>query len=589
MFLGFLSAGYAQEKNNFITDCELSGFTKTPRYQETIAYSKALAEASPQVHYTTFGVSPEGRKLPLLIIDKEGGTTPEEIRKNGKAVIFIEACIHAGEPDGKDAGFMFFRDLVIHKKHTELLDRVSFIFIPVFNVDGHENFSALNRINQNGPEELGTRATGQLINLNRDFLKADAPEMKAWLKLFGAWQPELFIDIHVTNGADFQYVMTYATEVYCSFMESNLQKWNLDVFDKTLKQKMKDAGYPIFPYFSFLKPNAPEAGIEMELFDPRYSQGYAAARNRIGLLIENHIYKPYKERVLATYEVLLASAGIIYNERESLQKAIDTAEKNTASAAFRRQPMDFAFKPTYRDSVMVDFLAWERVTVDSDLSGGKWTKHDYTKPRTVRTPLYTSYEPTIRITLPEAYLFMPQWKEAIALLDLHGVKYRRLEESQPVKAETYRYKKATFAKRQSEGRVPVSTEYTTQTEVLTCPQGALLIDMNQPAARMAAWLLEPEAPGSLTYWGFFNSVVQAPGEFWISLPYMEVKGRELLEKEPAIRAEFEARKKNDLAFAKDPQAILEFFMDKVRARAENDDNLHPAWRITDRGQLAGLK
>lgn len=568
--------------DRFLTDCEKSDFIRTPRYAETVAYSKLLASASPMVHYTTFGVSPEGRDLPLLIVDKDGLTTPEDIRAAGKAILFVEACIHAGEPDGKDAGFILLRDLVIRRQHLSLLDNVSLLFVPIFNVDGHENFSAQNRINQNGPEALGTRVTGQLLNLNRDFLKADAPEMRDWLKLYNRWMPEIFIDVHVTDGADFQYVMTYSVETRSTHLEEGLRRWTAQVYEQGLQEQMAGAGYPIFPYFSFRRYNMPESGILIDLFDPRYSQGYVAARNRVGLLVENHIYKPYKQRVLATVELLKANLRILGKERETLAAVIEEADRAVGSAAFRARPMAFDFQPAGRDSVQVDFLSWQRDTVPSDLSGAPWVTHNHNRPLTVTTSLITSYEPTLAVTLPEAYILMPQWKAVIDLLDLHAIRYTRLTGGEEVNVQTYRYTGATFDSRQSEGRVPVQTTFTTQTETLVCPPGALLIDMNQPSARIAAWLLEPAAPGSLTYWGFFNQVIQAPGEFWIGLPYMEVKGRELLEKDPALREAFEARKASDAAFASDPQAILGFFYEKVKKTSEQNNEIHPAWRLMSR-------
>lgn len=572
----------SDDADRFLTDCEKSDFARTPRYAETIDYCRLLASSSPMVHYTTFGVSPEGRNLPLLIVDKDGLTTPEEIRRSGKAILFVEACIHSGEPDGKDAGFILLRDLVIRRQHLDLLDKVSLLFVPIFNVDGHENFSAQNRINQNGPEELGTRVTGQLLNLNRDFLKADAPEMRDWLTLYNRWMPEIFIDVHVTDGADFQYVMTYSIETRSTHLEEGLRRWTADVYERGLNEEMRRSGYPIFPYFSFREYNKPESGILIDLFDPRYSQGYVAARNRVGLLVENHIYKPYKQRVLATVELLKATLRILGKERETLQATIEQADRTVGSSAFRARPIAFDFRPADRDSMQVDFLSWERDTVLSDLSGAPWVTHNYNRPLTVSTSLITSYDPTLTVDLPEAYILMPQWKAVIDLLDLHAIRYTRLSGGERVTVQTYRYTGATFDTRQSEGRVPVHTTFTTQTEELVCPPGALLIDMNQPSARIAAWLLEPSAPGSLTYWGFFNQVIQAPGEFWIGLPYMEVKGRELLQKDPALKQAFEAKKASDPAFAADPQAILGFFYDRVKKTSEQNNEIHPAWRLTSR-------
>ncbi|MBR4923357.1 MAG: M14 family metallopeptidase, partial [Bacteroidaceae bacterium] len=508
-----ISCTQSYVREDFITDCEKSGFVKTPRFEETMAWFRKLADFSPMVNVGSFGTSPQGRDLSIVVVDKDGLQNPEKIRAKGRVIILIESCIHAGEPDGKDASMMFLRDMIVDKKNIDLLDDVSFLFIPVFNVDGHEDFSATNRINQNGPEELGTRNTSQYLNLNRDFLKADAPEMRAWLKLYNRWMPELFIDVHVTNGADFQYVMTYAIENRGTIMEEGLRQWSLDVYEKQLNERMEKVGYPLFLYASFRKYNAPESGILIDIFDPRYSEGYAASRNRLGLLIENHIYKPYEQRVKATIEAFIASARILAENKETLVKAIAHADKVVSSPEYRRIPMDLTFKPVNKDSVWVDYLSWARDTVKSDLSGADWVRHNYDKPITLKCPLITSYEPTSSLQLPEAYILMPQWTDVIALLDLHDIKYTRISQPKQVEVETYRYTKAVFSSRQSEGRIPVlKTEYTTQKETLMAPEGSVIIDMNQPNGRLAAWLLEPSAPGSLVYWGFFNQVVQSTHE-----------------------------------------------------------------------------
>ena len=373
--------------------------------------------------------------------------------------------------------------------------------------------------------------------------------------------------------------MTYAIENRGTIMEEGLRRWSLDVYEKQLNERMEKVGFPLFLYASFRKYNAPESGILIDIFDPRYSEGYAASRNRLGLLIENHIYKPYEQRVKATVEAFIASARILAENKESLKKVIAEADKNVSSPAYRQQPMELTFKPVNKDSVWVDYLSWARDTVKSDLSGADWVRHNYNKPITLKCPMITSYEATSSVQLPEAYILMPQWTEVIDLLDLHDIKYTRLTEPKSVEVETYRYTKATFSPRQSEGRIPVlKTEYTTQTETLEYPAGSVHIDMNQPNGRLAAWLLEPSAPGSLVYWGFFNQVVQSTNEFWIRLPYMEEKGRELLAKDPALKAEFEEKKK-DPKFANDPQAILNFFYQKVKKAAHQNNEVHPAWRV----------
>lgn len=568
-----------------ITLVEQTDFVQTPKAEQTMAYFQKLADYSPMVNLSTFGQSAQGRDLVAVVLDKDGLQDPEKIRKKGRAIILVESCIHSGEPDGKDATMIFIRDMIVENKDIELLDNVSFLFIPILNIDGHEDFRATNRINQNGPAELGTRNTAQQLNLNRDFLKADAPEMRAWLKLYNEWMPELFIDVHVTNGADFQYVTTYAIENHGTMMEEGLRQWTTDVFEKQLNEQMTEVGFPMFLYASFRNSNAPEQGIFINIYDPRYSEAYAAARNRIGLLLENHIYKPYKQRVMCTIEAIRASARIIGQNKEELFDVVERADKAVSSPEYRRKPMDLTYRAVNRDSVWIDYLAWERETVKSDLSGADWTRHNYDKPITVKAPLITSYDATSSVQLPEAYIFMPQWTDVIELFDLHDIKYTRLTEPKKIEVETYRYNGATFSTRQSEGRIPVvKTDYTTQTETLEYPAGSILIDMNQPSGRIAAWLLEPSAPGSLVYWGFFNQVLQPTNEFWIRLGYMEEKGRELLAKDSALKAEFDERMK-DPAFAGDSNAILNFFYERVRKAAHQNNEVHPAWRVMDRSQL----
>ncbi len=564
---------------NFITYSEATDFVETPKFAETMAYFHKLEDYSPMVHNASFGTSPLGRELSLVIVDKDGLKTPEEIRAKGRIIILIESCIHAGEPDGKDASMIFVRDMVVGKKNIDLLDDVSFLFVPVFNVDGHENFTALNRINQNGPQELGTRNTAQQLNLNRDFLKADAPEMRAWLKLYNYWLPEMFIDVHVTNGADFQYVMTYAIDNMTGNMEPGITAWSRNVYEKQLCERMEKVGFPIFPYGSFKKYNAPESGFVPDTFDPRYSQGYAAAHNRLGLLIENHIYKPYRQRVEATVEAFVATARILAENKESLQKALAEADAYTSSAASRVEPFGFQYRATDEVTYVADYLSWGRDTVLSDLSGAEWVTHNYSDPITLRMPVYSSYKPSFTVKLPEAYILMPQWQNVAQLLDLHGIKYTVLEQPEEVEVETYRYTGGKFSSRQSEGRIPVQATFSTQTETLTAPAGSIVVDMDQPASRVAMWLFEPAAPGSLTYWGFFNVCVQAGNEFWIRPQYMEVKGREMLAKDPQLRARFEEKLRTDAAFAADPQAILGFFYDIVKRRAHQNNELHPVWRV----------
>lgn len=567
------------DKEQFLTYYEQHEYNRTPGYEETVEYCKLLERHSSLIHYTSIGVSPQGRDIPLLIVDKDGLTSPEKIREKGRVVVLAEACIHAGEPDGKDAGLMFIRDLVLYNQHEGLLDHVSFLFIPILNVDGHEDFGEHYRINQNGPVEVGARFTAQRLNMNRDFVKADAPETRALLQLYSRWMPEVFIDIHVTNGADFQYVSTYGLE-HCDYLAPNMLNWSVNTFESELKRRMNSDGYPIFPYYFSTEDVAGYGtGVLPDVFAPQYSNGYASANNRIGLLVENHIYKPYHERVEVSYLYLKHAMAIAGEYKEVLRQEVRRADEYVASAEFRRDSLPLDFVHNMREAEKVEFLAWKDTTVSSDLSGGLWTYYDYDSPVSLDYWLFTSFRGEDKIKLPEAYILPREHQEVIALLDLHGIQYHRLEKDTLLNVETYHFTHSEWAKSPYEGRITLTTDYIPLREEIRYHKGDLFIPTAQPKVKIVAHLMEPKSSTSLVYWGFFNSYIKAPNEFWISLKYMEVKGREMMAKDPQLRKEFEDRKKNDPTFAADPVAILNFFMKKVRESVEVGVNRYPVGRL----------
>ncbi|MEA3480219.1 MAG: M14 family zinc carboxypeptidase, partial [Bacteroidota bacterium] len=265
---------YAIGQEDFwITRYEKSGFLETANYEEVIRYSKLLDQKSSIVKYKSYGISPQGRDMPLLIIDRNGNFDPESVKASGNVVLFIQAGIHPGEADGTDAVLMLMRDMAITRDLYSLLEKVTFLVIPSFNVDGLGRFGPYNRINQNGPEEMGWRSNAQNLNLNRDYLKADTPEMHAWLKLFNEWLPDFFVDCHTTDGADFQYVLTYMMEIFGN-MDPGLTAWQRDIFLPYVHEKMEIAGYPINQYVSFRRWHDPRSGLVSGTSSPRLSNGF---------------------------------------------------------------------------------------------------------------------------------------------------------------------------------------------------------------------------------------------------------------------------------------------------------------------------
>lgn len=571
---------HTPQNKNFLTYYELSGNTKTPRYKETIDFCKKLDSASTLISLVKIGTSPQGRDIMMLIADSDGETDPAKIRAKGKAVILAEACIHAGEPDGKDAGLMLLRDLAIYGKNKELLKNVTLLFIPIINVDGHEDFGVHYRINQNGPEEVGARFTAQKINMNRDFIKADAPETQALLKIYNRWLPELFIDIHVTNGADFQYVSTYGLD-QCGYLPSNVFDWSKSVYEKELKSKMMKEGFPLFPYFDYKEWGDVSKGIYPSTFTPQYSNGYAASQNRIGLLVENHIYKPYKQRVEASYKILEHSLEIVSKNSKELISIIKDADNYIASKEFRKQPYILSYTEDFTDSTYVDYLTWQTKTVKSDLSGADWTYFDHESPVNGKVKMFTKFLPEYTTVLPDKYIIPSELASTIDLLNLHDIKLQKATKDTVLTVSAYRFSNYKWSETPYEGRNTLTTQFNEKSEQVLVRKGDYLLDMNQPKAKLAANILEPAASSSLLFWGFYNAYVKAPNEFWISLPYMEIKGREMLAKDPALKLEFEERLK-DKQFASNPKEILNFFYLKVRKQAESVSDRYPIFRYFEK-------
>jgi hypothetical protein len=570
------ACSYAQD-NTLVTYYERSGYKATPSYDETVAYCKQLDQASPFIQYTTFGTSPQGRKLPLLIIDGEGRFDPASARRSGKLVLLIQAGIHPGEIDGKDAGLMFFRDLAISQLFGTMPANLTILFIPVFNVDGHERFGPYNRINQDGPEEMGWRTTAQNLNLNRDFLKADSQEMQAWLKLYQQWLPDFFIDIHVTDGADYQYVSTYGLETYGN-MDEGLTDWTNEQLIPIMEQTMNAAGYPMFPYIMFRRWHDPRSGLKSSAAGPRFSQGYTATQNRIGLLIENHSLKDYKTRVSSTYELLHFLCVFLDEQAAGILELNSLADLNTASAAFRKEPFPVNFTAG-KDSIMVNFRGVEYDVEKSDLTGGDWFKYHPDKPVTFKVPYFNQQVPSTFVQIPEAYIIPPEWSEVIGKLALHGIRYSVLGKPVKINVESYHFTKIDYGKSSYEGRLQVTPVFETVKEEREYPAGSVVIPTNQRTVRIIAHILEPASPDSYLQWGFFNATFEMKEYFETYV--MEDYARKMIAETPGMKEEFEKWKAANPEPAKDQWAQLEWFFFRSPYR-DNKRNVYPVGRIMEK-------
>lgn len=580
--VAFCAAASAQSEMGQVplewqTVAERTDYAKTSTYAEAVAYSKKLAAASNGlITYTTYGKTGEGRDMPLLIAASGGTMSPKWAKRSRKAIVLIQAGIHAGEIDGKDAGLALLRDIAITRTRLDLLKNAIILLQVIYNVDGHENRSAFMRINQNGPEEMGFRTNATNLNLNRDYMKADAPETRAWLKLWNDWKPDLFIDCHVTDGADFQYNVTYE---YAHFQEVNpsIKAWMDEHFDGAVVPKVEAHGNLLTHYVEFAGREI-TGGIATFVATPRYATGYTPLRNRAGLLIETHALKPYKSRVRGTYDILRYTIEEAGRAKDSLFAAnviadTQTVERGRTYDAKRQFPL--AVTTTDR-STPIEFKGFAYTMEDSAISAGKKIVYS-NEPRTYTIPRFDEGRVTAAVAPPLYYIVPPQYKDVIDLLKAHGVEFTRLEKSLAVDVESYRLTEPKWGSSSFEGRVTVTCKPVPITEKRVYRAGSVLVPMRQEAANVAIHLLEPAAPDSLVFWGFFNSVFEQ--KEYAESYVLEKLAPEMLSKDPKLQEEFD-RRLLDPAFARSPRARLNFFYEHSRYFTDQKVGIYPVGRIT---------
>jgi len=546
---------FSQQNDYWKTYFEKSNYLETPRYDETINYFKKFERHSPYAKMISIGKSAEGRDIYVLIVSKDRVFTPELAKRTNKPIVFIQNGIHAGEIDGKDASMILLREILITKEKANYIDNAIILVMPIFNVDGHERFSPYNRINQNGPKEMGWRTNAQNLNLNRDYMKADSPEMKAWLKFFNKWLPHIFVDCHVTDGADYQYEITYSCERYGN-VHPELGEWIKNDFVPFIEKEVQKNGYLIAPYVWF-KGDEIKNGIVDGVTSPRLSTGYVAIQNRVALLIETHMLKDYKTRVFATLKMLDA---VIRKANQSGKNLVDlinrTEQKTIDEIANQKKYLPVKFQMS-NEFVPFTFKGIKYEKLPSKISGKE--KIVYTGEKfEMEIPLYNQPVAVDSINAPEFYLIPRAYSNIVEILNLHDVKYEVLNSAQKYLVERYRFDENTiWQKRPYEGRIMLTTKYETFVDTLIAEKGDYLIPVNQRAVKVIIHLLEPKSGDSFVSWGFFNSIFERK-EYYEDY-VMEKLAEEMYNSNENLRKEFEEKLKSDTTFANSPEQRLEFF------------------------------
>lgn len=529
------------------TPFEQSGGIDSPSYTDTYAWLDKLADNSEQLQKVSLGKSPQGRDIWMYIASTDGSNTPDSLEQNHKPTVLVQAGIHAGEIDGKDAGMMLLRDILLGDKQS-LLDGVNLLFVPIFNVDGHERSSEYSRVNQRGPKMMGWRTNSQNLNLNRDYAKADTPEMQAMLTAINQWQPQLYIDIHVTDGIDYQYDVTYGYNTEQGLSPS-IYRWFSQYFRPQVDQALTEAGHLPGALVFALDNTDLKQGLEYWHAGPRFSDGYGDARHLPTVLIENHSLKPFKRRVLGTYVLLEQTLKTVAKEHTKLQAAIEMDR-------FRYPQL---VTLTWQDQPLTqtrDFKGIGYSVEHSDISGADVVRWNGQATDYNALPQVGAIKADIQVSRPANYYIPPQWHEVLQRLQQQGIRTSVLKAPRSIRVQQYLLSDPQFSQTPYEGRQRVNAQSKLMNLSLTLPAGTVVVPTDQPLGDLAVLLLEPQSPDSLLQWGFFNTIFSRTE--YMEDYAIEPMAQQMLAQDPQLKADFD-KALQDAKFAADPEARLRWF------------------------------
>ncbi len=562
--------------DEWITHFEKSGFNETPRYDETINFFKKFALHSSYVKIMTFGLTPQSRELKLVIVSREGITNAEEAKKSGKAIVLIQNCIHAGEPEGKDASMILLREILITKEKESLLDNLILLIIPVFNIDGHERMSPFNRPNQKGPKQTGWRTNALNLNLNRDYAKADSPEMKAWLKMFNEWMPDFMIDNHTTNGTDYQYHITYGIEHHRN-ISLCLSNWVKKKFLPFMKKEVEEAAYMAGPYVE-MRSSSLYDGIIDQPAPLMISNGYCAAQNRVCLLVEAHSLKSFKDRVLSTLAMNTAALNYLNRNHKEIKVLNKKAERDTIRKYIEKKdkfPLKFEIADKHE---IIRFKGFESFEEYSEVTGSNILK--FTDQKTeFDLPFYNSAKVINAVEAPDAYLIPKEFVHIAEILRLHNVIMDTSSAREKLIVEKYRFTDFNFLPRPYEGRQLVKVQVELFEAEERIPAGTFIVPAKQTAMRIILNLLEPLSTDSFVSWGFFNAFFERK-EY--AEPYvMEPYAKNMIRNDFKLREEFFTRLGQNENFRSNPSERLDFFYQRSEY-FDKREKIYPVFRLRNK-------
>jgi len=558
---------------NFTTPYESGNRNQTTSWSDCIRFYQELAQAYPDVlHFVEIGRSDAGRPLHAGVVTADGEFDRERLKAQGRPVFFNNNGIHPGEPEGVDGCMALVRDFCLQPERRAALGKTVFLFIPLYNVDGSLNRQNTSRVNQEGPESFGFRGNSLHLDLNRDFIKCDSLNAQAFNQFFNAWSPDVMVDTHTSNGADYHYTMTLI-QTQTDKLGYGLGPFLKDQMLPAIYAEMAERGWPTCPYVNPIK-DIPDHGIEDFLETPRFSTGYAALHHTIGFMPETHMLKPFADR----YESMRALVETVLNFTVANATSIQRLRAEAREAASVNKEVAVHWTADHSQPSQFLFKGYEAVYHPSTI--GQYVRLSYNReqPWEKTIPYFNHFIADISVKQPKAYVVPQSWRAVLERLLWNGVRMQQISEDQVMDVDVYRITGVTSRPHAYEGHL-FHDEVTLQShrEQVKVEAGDYLIPLDQPQARYIVETLEPQGHDSFFRWGFFNSCLEKKEAY--SDYVFEDTAAEILRDEPAVRVAFDAWKQENPALLHDQTAVLDFIFARCQRFVEPEWNRYPVLRI----------
>jgi hypothetical protein len=500
-----------------LTVAESSGFTATSRHSDIMEFIEELQRQSPLIRVEILGSSAEGRPVPVVVVGDPVPASPADLRYDDRAVVYFQANIHAGEVEGKEAAQMLARDLV-QGNTANYLDRLVILIVPIFNADGNEKISTENRTNQHGPEQgVGIRYNGQNLDLNRDGMKVETPEVRGLIQnALVRWDPVFFLDSHTHNGSYHQEPVTWVWGLNPNG-DPAILSYMSDVLLPYVTEHMRDKyGTLTIPHGDFVNPGEPETGWIPLGPEPRYLSNYVGLRNRISILNEQYPYVDFESRVRGAYDLFLTFLDFLHANRDEVVTLVRNADRRTVSRGLNPS-LDDGFIVEY-DTLAIDqtltIEGYEMELVEG--FGGRRRARPTEVERTYSdVPYLARFTGKRTVPFPRGYLITAPDDRVVAALQRHGIAIGRLTQPARLTVESFSVTEVAGSTRLNQGHYTTSVggEYSTIEKEF--PVGTLFVSTAQALGSVVAFLLEPESGDGLLYWNYFDRYLQAQ---WSSAP-----------------------------------------------------------------------